>query len=295
MKKKLFNIGYHVIIYAFLIIMGFIFVFPLLKMISLSFMTAEDLVNPLVNWLPYTFSTENFERSMKVIGYWQTLGTTIYVSALPALLQMISCSLIGYGLARYNFKGSKIVFAMILATFIIPSQITMIPQYVMYKDLNILGSINAYLLPAALGQGFKSSIFILIFFSFYKQIPKSLIEAAEVDGASQVKVFFNIAIPIAKPGFIISFLLSFVWYWNETYLGSLYLGENLKTLPIKLQTFVEAFEKQVSASEAAGGVSANESVQMAGTFLVILPLIIFYMFVQKGFVEGIDKSGITGE
>lgn len=295
MKRTMQSIIYNGVIYLFLIIMGFVFLFPLLKMISMSLMSSEDLVNPLVNWLPYTFSAENYKRALLVLGYGQTLWTTACVSILPALLQTLTCSLVGYGLARFSFKGKKLVFGLVLATFIIPSQITMIPQFLMYKSLGILYSINAYLLPAVLGQGFKSSIFILIFYNFYKQIPVSLIEAAEVDGANQIKVFLHVAMPVAKPGFLISFLLSTVWYWNETYLGSLYFGSAIKTLPIKLETFVETFNQTVSASEAAAGVSANEAVQMAGTFLVILPLILLYAFTQKWFVEGIDKSGITGE
>ena len=294
MQKKAQRIGYNVMIYGFVVIMGFVFVFPLLKMISMGFMTSDDLVNPLVNWIPYSFSAENYERAIRVMGYWKTLGTTIFVSVTPALLQTFTCSLVGYGFARYKFKGQNILFALVLATFIIPSQITMIPQYLMYKDLNLLGSVNAYLLPAIFGQGFKSSIFILIFYNFYKQMPVSLIEAAEVDGGTQMNVFFNIAIPIAKPGFLISFLLSTVWYWNETYLGSLYFQGKIKTLPIQLQAFVESFNKLV-ASEGTTGVTANKAAQMAGTFLVIVPLLILYAFTQKWFVEGIDKSGITGE
>ena len=97
------------------------------------------------------------------------------------------------------------------------------------------------------------------------------------------------------PAYLITFLLSTVWYWNETYLASLYFGSNIKTLPIKLETFLETFNQMVSASEATAGVSANEAIQMAGTFLVIVPLIILYFFTQRWFVEGIDKSGITGE
>lgn len=294
MRKRVQKIGFNVMIYGFVIVMGFVFVFPLLKMISMGFMTSEDLVNPLVNWLPYTFSLENYQRAIDVMGYGKSLWTTIYVSVLPAALQTFTCSLVGYGFARYKFKGQNILFGLVLATFIIPSQITMIPQYLMYKDLNLLGSINAYLLPAIFGQGFKSSIFILIFYNFYKQMPVSLIEAAEVDGGTQWNVFFNIAIPVAKPGFLISFLLSTVWYWNETYLGSLYFRGEIKTLPIQLQTFVDSFNKQ-AATAGQTGATANEAAQMAGTFLVIVPLLILYAFTQKWFVEGIDKSGITGE
>ncbi len=274
------RLGGKVFLYAFLCVTGFVFLYPLLKMISMSFMTADDLVNPLVSW---------------VLGYWQTLWTTVYVSVLPAILQTLVCALTGYGIARYKFKGKNLLFGLILATFIIPTQITMIPQFLMYKNLGILYSLKAYLLPAVFGQGMRSAIFVLIFVLFFQQMPVSLTEAAEIDGANQIVIFYKIAVPVAKPGFLISFLLSMVWYWNETYLGALYFGANIKTLPMKLENFVEAFNKLVSASAADTGATANEAIQMAGTFLIILPLLIVYFCLQRQFIEGIEKTGITGE
>ena len=282
-------------LYIFLCVTGFVFLYPLLKMLSMSLMAPDDLVNPLVNWVPYGFETANFSKAVQVLGYGETLWTTIYVSVLPALLQTLVCALTGYGIARYRFKGKNILFGLILATFIIPSQITMIPQFLMYKNLGILYSLKAYLLPAVFGQGIRSAIFILIFVLFFQQVPVSLTEAAEIDGANQIVIFTKIAVPVAKPGFLISFLLSVVWYWNETYLGSLYFGANIKTLPMKLENFVETFNKMVSASEAGDGATANEAVQMAGTFLIILPLLILFFCAQKQFIEGIEKTGITGE
>lgn len=263
-------------LYIFLCVTGFVFLYPLLKMLSMSLMAPDDLVNPLVNWVPYGFETANFSKAVQVLGYGETLWTTIYVSVLPALLQTLVCALTGYGIARYRFKGKNILFGLILATFIIPSQITMIPQFLMYKNLGILYSLKAYLLPAVFGQGIRSAIFILIFVLFFQQVPVSLTEAAEIDGANQIVIFTKIAVPVAKPGFLISFLLSVVWYWNEIYLGSLYFGANIKTLPMKLENFVETFNKMVSASEAGAGATANEAVQMAGTFLIILPLLILF-------------------
>lgn len=292
---KAARVGGKIVLYAFLCVTGFVFLYPLLKMISMSFMSADDLVNPLVSWVPYGFEISNFKRAIQVLGYGGTLWTTIYVSVLPALLQTLVCALTGYGIARYRFRGKNILFALILATFIIPSQITMIPQFLMYRNLGILYSLKAYLLPAVFGQGMKSAIFVLIFVLFFQQMPVSLTEAAEIDGANQIVIFMKIAVPVAKPGFLISFLLSVVWYWNETYLGSLYFGANIKTLPMKLENFVETFNKMISASEAGAGVTANEAVQMAGTFLIMLPLLILYFCAQKQFIEGIEKTGITGE
>lgn len=294
-RHNVVRIGTKIALYVFLCITGFVFLYPLLKMISMSFMTSDDLVNPLVSWVPYGFEVSNFTRAMEVLGYGSTLVTTIYVSVLPALLQTLVCALTGYGIARYKFRGKNILFGLILATFIIPSQITMIPQFLMYRNLGILYSLKAYLLPAVFGQGMKSAIFVLIFVLFFQQMPVSLTEAAEIDGANQIVIFTKIAVPVAKPGFLISFLLSVVWYWNETYLGSLYFGANIKTLPMKLENFVETFNKMISASEAGTGVTANEAVQMAGTFLIMLPLLLLYFCAQRQFIEGIEKTGITGE
>ncbi len=280
-------------IYAFIIIVGFVFLYPLLHMVSYSFKSAEDLVNPLVKWMPSEFYTDNFKKAYRILDYSKSLFVTIGVGMIPALLQTIVCSLVGYGLARFNFKGKKVIFALVLATFIIPPQITMIPQFLMYKDLNILYSLKAYIFPAIFGQGMKSAIFILIFYQFFCQVPKSLEEAAEVDGAGHLRIFFKIAVPTAAPGYLISFLLSTVWYWNETYSASMYFGSVIQTLPMKLAAFVATFNKLYPGSET--GATANEAIKMAGTCLSLLPLLILYFITQRWFVEGIDKSGITGE
>lgn len=282
-----------VCIYAFIIIVGFVFLYPLLHMLSYSFMSSEDLVNPLVKWMPSELYTDNFKKAYRILDYTKSLFVTMGVSMIPALLQTIVCSLVGYGLARFQFTGKKIVFGLVLATFIIPPQITMIPQFLMYKDLNILYSIKAYIFPAIFGQGMKSAIFILIFYQFFRQVPKSLEEAAEVDGAGHLRIFFKIAVPTATPGYLISFLLSSVWYWNETYSASMYFGSVIQTLPMKLSAFVATFNKMYPGME--GGVTANEAIKMAGTCLSLLPLLVLYFVTQRWFVEGIDKSGITGE
>ena len=245
---------YKIFAYFFLISIGFIFIYPLLTMASYSFKDANDIVNPLVNWIPSSFYLGNYEKAIAVLDFKNTLLQTIYVTGIPALIQTISCSLIGYGFARFKFPGKNILFFLVIATFIIPPQITVIPQFLMFKNLGLLESILAYILPALFGQGIKSAIFILIFFQFFKMIPKVLEEAAQVDGAGSFKIFFRIAVPMAIPAYIMMF-----------------------------------------PPNVATGQSLNEAVEMAGTFLNIIPLLIVYFVAQKWFVEGIDKAGITGE
>ncbi|MFB1051003.1 carbohydrate ABC transporter permease [Paraliobacillus sp. JSM ZJ581] len=282
-------------IYALLIGIGFVYLYPLIYMGSYSFKSLDDLLNPLVNWIPSEFYIENYEKANGVINFFQTLGETLYVTALPALAQTAVAGLIGYGFARFKFPFHKSLFILVLATFIIPPQVLMIPRYVFFNELGIIGSVQSFLLPASLGQGLNSAIFILIFYQFFRMIPSSLEEAANLDGAGHFRIFIKIAVPMAVPAIIISFLFSFVWYWNETTLAATYFGNDLTTLPLELQRFSASFE-QMNAAELGGSENKiNEGINMAGTMLTILPLLIVYFLTQRWFVEGIDRSGITGE
>lgn len=196
---------------------------------------------------------------------------------------------------------------LVLITFVVPPYVLMVPTYTMFSDYNLLGSLKTLMLPAMLGQGLKSAIFILIFMQFFRQIPKALDEAARVDGASELTIFFKVAIPLAVPAIIISFLFSFVWYWNETYFTGLYLGGNnlgnassVKTMLIELNNFNEIFRQQLQAqggwaSGVKGGADANEATRMAATVITVFPLLVVYFGLQRYFVEGIDRTGITGE
>lgn len=283
------------LVYILLITIGFVFIYPLLMIVSYSFKDAKDIVNPLVNWIPTKLYLGNYDKAANVLNFWKTLGQTFVVTGVPALIQTISCSIIGYGFAKFKFPGKNIIFALVLMTFLIPPQITVIPQFLMFKELNILDSIAAYILPALFGQGIKSAIFIFIFYQFFRMIPEQLIEAAKIDGAGALKIFIRISIPMAVPAFIISFLFSFVWYWNETYLATMFFGEVIQTLPMKLDRFVATYSKMYQVSGSGNGQSLNEAIEMAGTLLNILPLLIVYFMIQKWFVESIDSAGLTGE
>ncbi|TDL79109.1 carbohydrate ABC transporter permease [Peribacillus frigoritolerans] len=281
--------------YGLLIGIGFVYLYPLLYMGSFSFKSLDDLLNPLVNWIPTEFYLGNYEKANEVLNFFSTLLETLYVTVLPALAQTAVAAVIGYGFARFEFKGKKVFFVLVLATFIIPPQVTLIPRYIFFNELNILGSLQAFLLPAAFGQGLNSAIFILIFFQFFRMVPKALEEAAQIDGAGHLRIFLTIALPMAVPAVIISFLFSFVWYWNETYLAAIYFGDQLTTLPLQLQKFVATFQKMFPAEMGLSGNQLNEGIKMAGTVLSILPLLIVYFITQRWFVEGVDRSGITGE
>jgi multiple sugar transport system permease protein len=249
----------------------------------------------MVQWVPTGVYLGNYEKAFRVLAYPTTLVSSILVSVLPSLITAAVCSLVGYGLARYRFAGKTLVFALILATFIIPAQNTVIPQMLTYKDLGLLGNIFALLLPAMFGQGYRSAIFILIFYQTFQSLPKVLEEAARLDGASDLKIFFQIALPAALPAFIITIIFSTVWYWNETYLTVIFLEGGIQTLPMQLAKFTQAYENLYPPGMVNIFDRLNEAVKLAGTFLNILPLLVMYFILQKWFVESVERSGVTGE
>jgi multiple sugar transport system permease protein len=237
----------------------------------------------------------NYARALRVLNYPTTLMNSVLASAGPSVLQTAVASLVGYGLARYRFPGRRVIMLLILATFIIPPQNTAIPQMLTYRNLGLLGSVFSLLIPASLGQGFKSAIFILIFYQTFISLPKVLEEAARLDGASDLRIFFSIAIPSALPAYIVAFIFSVVWYWNETYLTVIFLEGGLQTLPLQLSKFAQAYENLYPAGTVNIFDRLNEAVKMSGTFLNILPLLVLYFVLQKWFVESIERTGIAGE
>jgi multiple sugar transport system permease protein len=286
---------FNVSLYALLIAIGFVYLYPLLFMFVTSLKSPQDLLNPMVQWVPTGFFLGNYTKAFRVLEYPTTLASSIMVSLIPSVIQAVVCSLVGYGLARYRFWGKSVLFLLILATFILPAQNTVIPQMLTYKSLGLLGNILSLILPATLGQGFRSAIFILIFYQTFLSMPKALEEAARLDGASDMRIFIQLALPAAAPAFIISILFSTVWYWNETYLTVIFLEGGVQTLPMQLSKFVQAYENLYPPGMVNIFDRLNEAVKLSGTFLNILPLLVMYFLLQRWFVESVERSGITGE
>lgn len=283
-------------LYISLIAMGFVFLYPILVIISSSAKDAYDLANPMVFWIPSKITFENYIRAFSVLGGLETVITTILVMLCIAFAQTLSAAVIGYGLAKYEFFGKKVIFALMIVTFILPQQVTFLSKYVTFNSFRMIGTILPFLIPSLLGQGIQHTIFILIFLQFFKMSPKSLDEAADIDGAGQLKIFAQINMRMATPAIVVVFIFSFVWNWNETYMSDSYFGSAIVTLSLALQRFEASYTKLFPQGTSSNPLmKLNEGVQMAGTLLSIIPLMLAYVFVEKKLVESIDRSGITGE
>lgn len=294
-NRTSYGLIFNVVLYLLLIAIGFVYLYPLLFMFVTSMKSPEDLLNPMVQWIPTQFYTGNYEKAFRVLDYPNTLVSSIMISLIPSVIQAGVCSLVGYGLARYRFPGKNLIFVLILATFIIPAQNTVIPQMLTYRQFGLLGNIYALILPAIMGQGYKSAIFILIFYQTFLSLPKVLEEAARLDGATDLLIFLRIALPAAAPSFIISIIFSTVWYWNETYLTVIFLEGGMQSLPMQLAKFTQAYENLYPPGTVNIFDRLNEAVKLSGTFLNILPLLLMYFVMQKWFVESIERTGVTGE
>jgi len=281
------------VIYVLLVSIGFIYLYPLLYMVSQSFKNLDDLLDPTVAWIPRSLHWENYVQAWHVLDYVKTLGSSLTISVLPALAQTVSCAIVGYGFARYKFPGKTILFGIMLITFIVPKQVTMIPTFLLFKEYGMLETPLPFIVPGLFAQGLRGALFVLIYYQFFRTIPVALEEAAAIDGAGPLKTFFRIMLPVSVPSIVVVFLFSMVWHWNETYLASLYLGNAMSTLPLELKTFNDAFKAMYTGNSTITDV--NEAIRMAGTLLIVLPLLVLYLFAQRNFTEVVDKTGLTGE
>lgn len=301
-KKALsFKTASKLLIYFVLICISFVYLEPIFKMISYTFMSSEDIIDPAVSWLPRAASVSNLKIAAGALKLTKTLPNSIGFSSLLAVCQTIVSALTGYALSRYNFKFKKFWVVMILLSFIIPVTLLMIPRLIIFMTMqdvlgiSMIGTPVPQVLMAAMGQGVYSTVLILIFQNFFNLIPYSLDEAAMIDGASPMQVFIQIVLKISGSTLFVVFLFSLVWNWNETYITNTLVRGSIELLPAKLNSFDSAFSTYASSSRGSSESKINEAYKMAATLISISPMLVLYAFVQKKFIQGIENTGITGE
>lgn len=291
-----------IVIYALLITISYVFLFPFFSMLSLSLMSQQDIINVEIDYIPHRIYFGNFVIAMNVLDGYRALFNSIWFSSVLAVSQTVISALTGYAFARYDFRFKGFLFALILVSFIVPVPIIFIPRFMMFigvqssTGIKMIGTVIPQMVMALLGQGVNSAILILIFYNFFKLIPNVLYEAAKIDGASPFKQFWEITIKMSLSTIIVVFLFSFVWNWNETYITGQLIGDNMILLPSQLGIFDTLFQNRAPSIPGQDGEARiNEAYRMAATIISMLPLFIIYFVAQKQFVEGIEKTGITGE
>lgn len=304
-KMKL-NKGFYKILRTILFLgLIFILLYPVIFILSTSIKSEADMFDPTTIWVPKEPTIQTYKDAYGAMGYWQGFKNSLIIAGVPMILQLISCSFIGYGFARLKFKESKIIFAVVLLTMIIPQQIIITPQIMMYKNfdffglfklfgrkpLNLLDSYAPFVLPAVLGSGIKSGLFIYLFRQFYRGMPKELEDAAYVDGCTPIGAYLKIMFPNAVPVIVTVSLFSFVWHWNDVFGPTMFLTKTaLYPLSLRMVNIVGT----ITQSSQVSDLTYIIPTKYAGISLAIFPLIILYVIGQKFFVENLDRSGIVG-
>ena len=293
-RLKAVNIISKFAIYFVLICIGFIFLEPIFEMISKSIMTTKDLIDPSITWIAKHATLDNFKNAIGTLDIPTSILNSIWYSALLAIAQTFVSATTGFALSRYTFRGRNFWFVMLIMAFILPVPLLTVPRIMMFSTVeSILGfklinTVVPQFLLALLGQGTYSTMLVLIFYNFFNMIPKSLDEAAMIDGAGSLKVFYHVAIRLSISTILVVFLFSFVFNWNETYTTNILTGDALELLPGRLSLFDNG-----STSNAVSEL--NEAIKMAATLIAIAPLLVLSACVQRQFIEGIENTGITGE
>ncbi|QGG55671.1 carbohydrate ABC transporter permease [Paenibacillus sp. B01] len=281
------------VIYALLSIVAYLYLQPLLYMVSTTLKDMSDLLDPTVKWIPRRITWDNLAKAVEGLRYPEALRNTALIAVSCSLVQVIVCAMTGYALARLAVPFKGLVTALIILTFLIPPQVILIPLYVIFSKLGLLNTIFVFLVPALFGQGLKAALFILIFRQFFHAQPASLEEAAKLDGAGTLRLFFRIMLPLARSACLVVFLFSFIWYWNMYYEPSMFLAQGFTPLSIRLDNLEDVLNPSLLGNTHFITNPVTEGTKMAAAFLIILPPLLIFMVLQRWFVAGIERTGLV--
>jgi multiple sugar transport system permease protein len=280
--------------YLILADLAFVFLLPFIYMIITSVKTDADLIDATVKWVPTALCWDNYVRAFNALGYVRHLFNSIFLTSVCTIGHIFSCSLAGYSLAKYKYYGKNLFFTLVLICIITPVQVIILPLYLRYGSLNMLGTYLPLVIPTFFGYGLSGALFIFIYRQYFLGMPKEFIEAASIDGCNFIGTFYRVIMPTSKSPTLVTLVLSMIWHWNDYFEPTFYLRRPyLHLLSQKLPNIYHIFK-------ATGKIDPitnlpiriyNEAIFMAATFLVVLPLLIAYLILQRNFVEGIERTG----
>lgn len=323
LKAKYLNAYFYkkilVAVFRFVLLLGisYIILFPFFSKISTSFMSPKDIMYlklGTIKLIPKYPTTDTWKFLIVENHYFRALLNTFLLSLSTALIQTFVCAMIGYGFAKFKFKGNKILFLLVVLTMIVPHQIlgssfTMHFMYPSILGIDLSGLCNAlgftqgfyntyvpiYFLSLT-GLAFKNGLFIFIMRQFYRGVPDELEESSYVDGYGVFKTFIKIILPLSVPMLITVFILSFSWQWTDIFYTNTFLNASEHTL-LTSNSFwqrLPASLEEISTQAGAYVETFEVAVKNTAGMLIILPLIIMYLFCQRYLIQGIEHSGFGG-
>jgi multiple sugar transport system permease protein len=264
-------------LYILLIVVALLMVGPFLWMVSTSLKERGDIFQYPPAWIPRPVTPENYADIMKVLPLGTILFNSFKIAISATIGQLISCSLAAYAFARMEFRGKTVLYIVLLATMMIPAQVTMIPVFLIMKFLGWIDSHNALIVPAFFGGAFGT--FLLR--QFFSTIPRDLEDAARIDGCGRFRFFWRIVLPLSKPALVTLALFTFMAFWNDLLGPVIYLSSVEKmTLTVGL------------ASLQSDVMSTRYDLLMAGSVLSVIPIVLLLIIGQRWFIRGIAMTGL---
>jgi multiple sugar transport system permease protein len=229
------------------------------------------------HWIPEVFTLKNYRDVLERADLLRWFLNSVIVAVFATGIVLLINAMAAYAFARLRFPGRDLLFAMVLATMMVPAQVTMIPLFFMLNELSLLNTHLALMLPR-----FGVAIGVFMLRQFFFSIPIELEEASLVDGCSRYRIFFQIVLPLAKPSLSALGILTFVWAWNDFMWPLIAISSNqMYTLPIGLSTLVGYYGREYG-------------IQMAGAFIASFPVLLVFFIFQRQFIQGVALSGLKG-
>jgi len=265
------------LLYAALIAGLLLTVVPFVWMLSTSFKGNEGIATLPPRWIPRPGTLEHYRKLFAEVAFLRHFGNSLVVALGATVLSLIVNALAGYAFAKYRFPGRERLFALLLATMMVPGQVTMMPVFMLLKELHLLNAYTGLILPGA------ASVFaIFLIKQFMETVPDELLEAARIDGCSEFAIFWRIVLPLSKPVLATVALFTFMGAWNEFLWALIVMLDEAKyTLPVAL-------------ANLSGQYNTSWGLLMAGSVVVILPVLVIFLLLQKLYVRGITMSGLKG-
>ncbi len=264
-----------VAIYAALIVAAALIILPLLLMISAAFKTESEIFDYPVKMIPEHFIWGNFQQLLKTFPIY--IYNSVKVTVLITVVQVVTATTGAYAFAKLRWKGRDALFMIYIASIMVPQQVTIIPQFIMVRNMGLYDTHLALIL---LGSFTAFGTFLVK--QYFMTIPDSLLEAARIDGANDFVIFGKVMLPLAKPVIAAQIIFSFRFFWNDFFTPMIYLSkDNLKTIPLGMSDFITQY-------------TTYYGPQMAACVISVIPVLIIFLAAQKYFVQGIAAGGVKG-
>ena len=294
--------------WVFLIAASYVLLFPLFFMISSSLKSASDFVDPTVAWIPKHIALDNYAKALEALNFLPTIWNTVLYELVSAGIEICSCAVAAYGLARFRFPEKKFLNAILVLNILVPVEMIIIPMVLNFNHLdffgilqltgnlvgkelraNILDTPLAFYLPSLFAVGLRAGLMIFIYSQFFKGLPHELEEAAWIDGAGPLRTFLRVIVPSSGVVILTVSIFSIIWHWNDYFLAIMYTSSNR---PISAALSNIYYQLEVMGYDQYDHEAT--AIAMTACLITILPMLIMYLIMQKKFIQSIDRVGIVG-